>query len=80
MSDQVLTKTSHLVSEDMPIMELIDRHPEALPVLMEYGFHCIGCAVSDVETIGSGSAIHGFEVEDVLTDIDLAIQDAQEDA
>lgn len=77
MSDHVTDKPQHLVSGDMPIMELIDRHPEALPVLMEYGFHCIGCAVSDVETIESGSVIHGFDVEDVLTDIDLAIQDAQ---
>lgn len=56
-------------------MELIDRYPEALPVLMEYGFHCIGCAVSEVETLASGAAVHGFDLEDVLTDLDQAIKD-----
>jgi len=45
------------------IGELIMNYPQAVEVLFEHGFHCIGCGLSAYETLGQGCAAHGFDDE-----------------
>jgi len=48
------------------IAELVEEYPELGEVLMEeYGFHCIGCAASGMETLEEGAAVHGMSEEDI---------------
>jgi len=49
------------ISRKTPIGELVLNHPVAASVLLEHGFHCIGCGLAAYETIEEGAAAHGFD-------------------
>lgn len=51
------------ITRKTPIGELVMNYPSAVEVLFNYGFHCIGCGLSNYETIEEGSAAHGFDDE-----------------
>ena len=48
------------ISRTSPIGELVLNHPVAAAVLLEHGFHCIGCGLAAYETLEEGAAAHGF--------------------
>ena len=50
-----------VISRTSPIGDLVINHPAAASVLLEHGFHCIGCGLAAYETIEEGAAAHGFD-------------------
>ena len=54
------------VTRATPIGELVLNCPVAASVLLEHGFHCIGCGLAAYETLEEGAAAHGFD--DAATD------------
>jgi hybrid cluster-associated redox disulfide protein len=54
-----------VITPDINIAELTLKYPEVIETLIvEYGFHCIGCFVSEFETLAEGARVHGIEDED----------------
>jgi hybrid cluster-associated redox disulfide protein len=49
------------ITRATPIGELVMNHPVAAAVLLEHGFHCIGCSLSAYETLEQGAAVHGMD-------------------
>jgi len=49
------------ISRTSLIGELVLNHPVAATVLLEHGFHCIGCGFSSYDSLESGAAVHGFD-------------------
>jgi len=49
------------ISRKTPIGELVLNCPVAAAVLLEHGFHCIGCGLAAYETLEEGAAAHGFD-------------------
>lgn len=49
------------IDKDMTIGEIVKKHPEAAQVLMEHGFHCLGCAMASMETLEQGAKAHGMD-------------------
>jgi len=49
------------ITKDMTFGELIQKYPEAGPILGSYGLHCIGCHISTIETIEQGVRAHGMD-------------------
>lgn len=47
----------------MTIIEVIDKKPDAVEVLMEFGLGCFSCAFSGMETIEQGALGHGMSEE-----------------
>jgi iron-sulfur cluster assembly accessory protein len=67
------------VTKNTTLGDLVDRHPEAIPVLFSHGLHCIGCHFAATETIGQGCKAHGMDTKDVralLKDVNAAIKEA----
>ena len=58
------------ITKDMKIMEAIKINPECGKILMESGFHCVGCHVAAVETIEQGCKAHGMKDRDIDKIID----------
>ncbi len=53
------------IDENIKISELAEKYPEVVEFLVsEYGFHCIGCFVSEFETLREGAEVHGIIGED----------------
>jgi len=52
-----------IITKDMTIIEVIDKKPDAVEVLMEFGLGCFSCAFSGMETIEQGALGHGMSEE-----------------
>lgn len=61
---------NYKITKDSPIIEITERFPHLAEFLQnEYGFHCIGCPLSYMETLGEGMMVHGLnddEQEDLV--------------
>ena len=55
------------ITKDMRIGELLQVSPEAAPILMEVGMHCLGCPASQMETLEEAAMVHGLDA-DLLTE------------
>lgn len=59
------------ITKDILIGDLVDRYPELGSVLMdEYGFHCIGCMASGMETLEQGAQVHGMDQKETKKMVD----------
>ncbi len=56
-----------VVSKDTTIGELLEKHIEVAPVLMEIGMHCLGCPSAQRESLGQAAMVHGIDA-DMLVD------------
>ena len=54
------------ITKDTIIGDILDIAPEAAPVFLSIGMHCLGCPASRGETVEQACAVHGIPVEDVL--------------
>ena len=71
-----------MIKKEDIIGEVIEKHPEAGKVMMDFGLHCIGCRVSPYESIENGCKVHGFDDEKIgkmVDEINKAIEDKPED-
>ena len=59
-------KSIKKITGSMVIGELAALYPEMAEVLVEdYGFHCIGCGASGMETLVQGAEVHGMTKEEI---------------
>ena len=54
------------ISKEMKIGEILRIAPEAAPVLMEMGMHCLGCPASRGESIEDACAVHGVDPDELV--------------
>ena len=49
------------ISKDTTIGELLNVYPEAAPILMEIGMHCLGCPSAQMESLEEAAMVHGID-------------------
>jgi len=54
-----------VVTEDTLIGELITNKPQAIELLFKAGLHCIGCSMSQMESIKQGCIVHGISKKEI---------------
>lgn len=73
-----------MVNKNTPIAEIVDKYPEIAEVLVEdYGFHCIGCFGSQMETLAEGAMVHGMSTKEItamIKTLNQLIVDSQKKA
>lgn len=47
----------------MTIEQVLSINPNAAPILMGFGMHCLGCPMSRMESLEQAAGVHGFDVE-----------------
>ena len=65
-----------VITEKTTLGEILQEHPETVPIVMQYGLHCVGCHVAGSESLGDGARAHGLKEKDIkqlLKDINAAI-------
>ena len=60
------------ITEDMNISEVIEKHPEVVPVFQKYNMGCIGCIAASFEKIGDIAGVHGIDVKKFLEELNEA--------
>lgn len=61
------------ITKNLPIGEVVQRHPETVPVFLQHGLMCFGCAVARFENIEQGAIAHGIDVEALIKDLNAAV-------
>ena len=67
--------TSDKITEDMNIREVIEKHPEVVPVFAKYNMGCIGCIAASFEKISDIAAVHGIDVKKFVEELNKAMKD-----
>ena len=61
------------INKNTTIGEMLRMKPQAAPVLMEMGMHCLGCPSAQAETLEEAAMVHGVDADDLVAKI-LAVQ------
>ena len=48
------------------ISYVLENHPQAEEILTSFGFHCLYCPCSQMETLEEACDVHGIDVEEVI--------------
>ena len=62
------------ITEDMNIREVIEKHPETIPVFQKYNMGCIGCIAASFERINDIAVVHGVDVKTFVKDLNAVIK------
>nr|WP_294494834.1 DUF1858 domain-containing protein [uncultured Mediterraneibacter sp.] len=65
------------ISKDTKIGELLNIFPDAAPILMEIGMHCLGCPASQMETIEEAAMVHGIDSALLIEKLNAAMAAAE---
>jgi len=57
------------ITKDMTIGEILRTKPEAAPVLMAAGMHCLGCPSAQGETLEEAVMVHGMDIDSVMAEL-----------
>ena len=57
------------ITKDTIIGDILDAKPDAAPLFMEIGMHCLGCPASRGETLAEACEVHGVNPDDLLAKI-----------
>ena len=57
------------VTKETMIGELLNIDQNITPMLLGIGMHCLGCPSSQMETIEEACAVHGIDVDSLLTEL-----------
>lgn len=65
------------ISKSTNIGELLQIYPEAAPILMEIGMHCLGCPSAQMESLGEAAMVHGIDADLLVEKINASMQAAK---
>ncbi len=65
---------SKQISKDMTFKKVLDMGPEMVGVFIKYNMGCVGCAAAKFESIEQGAKAHGINLDDLLHDLNAAIE------
>ena len=66
------------INKDMPIGEVVQKHPETIEVFQKHGLHCMGCAIAHFENIEQGCIAHGIDADKLVEDLNKALKKKKE--
>jgi len=55
-----------MITKDMTIAQTLAVSRELAPIMMEYGMHCLGCPMSQRETLEQACSVHGADVDEMV--------------
>ena len=62
-----------MITKNTPIGEVVEKHPETIPVFLHHGLMCFGCAIARFEDIEQGALAHGIDVDALMKDLNEAV-------
>ena len=70
--------SSDKISRDMMIADIVEEHPELVPMIMDLGVHCIGCGAAMSESLEEGFSGHGIpddEIDTIVLELNKYIEE-----
>lgn len=57
------------ITKDTIIGDILDKAPEAAPLFLNIGMHCLGCPASRGETLEQACMVHGVDADIFLEEL-----------
>ncbi len=54
------------ITKDTIIGDILDNCPDAAPLFLEIGMHCLGCPASRGETVEQACMVHGTDADELV--------------
>mgnify|MGYP000862007386 CR=1 FL=1 len=54
------------ITKDTIIGDILDICPDAAPLFLEIGMHCLGCPASRGETVEQACMVHGTDADELV--------------
>ncbi|MGN0535332.1 MAG: DUF1858 domain-containing protein [Eubacterium sp.] len=54
------------ITKDTIIGDILDVCPDAAPLFLEIGMHCLGCPASRGETVEQACTVHGTDANELV--------------
>jgi hybrid cluster-associated redox disulfide protein len=61
------------ITKDMAIGEVVEQYPETVPVFLQHGLGCFGCALARFENIEQGAMAHGIDISVLMKALNEAV-------
>ena len=61
------------ITKDMSIIEIVQKYPDTVEVLMNAGMGCLGCAAAQFENIEQGAMAHGIDIDALIEALNESI-------
>ncbi|MBP5222373.1 MAG: DUF1858 domain-containing protein [Lachnospiraceae bacterium] len=58
------------ITKDMIIQDIVAKHPDVVPVLLDAGMHCLGCPASLGESLEEAAMVHGIDIDELMSAIE----------
>lgn len=67
METQAINQASEnkqmLIHPDMTVGDIVEKYPQCVEIMLNYGLHCVGCGASPMESLRDGAEGHGIPSE-----------------
>jgi len=54
------------INKNMTFHEILEKYPESGEFFLEKGMHCVGCPMSQMETLEQGCMAHGLDPDKII--------------
>ncbi len=61
------------ITKNSIIGDVLDKYPDTAEIFFSIGMHCLGCPASRGETIEEACAVHGADVDALISRLNEAI-------
>jgi hybrid cluster-associated redox disulfide protein len=68
-----LTQSAKGITADNLVQDVVERHPQTIPIFVRHGLQCVGCYISPFHTIADSAREYAMALEALLGDLNQAI-------
>jgi len=68
-----------MITPDLRMAEIIETWPETIPVFMGYRMICVGCLMSQFDTLEESLKIYNLPVDKVIDELNQLIRTSEEE-
>ena len=62
------------ITKDMNIKEVLEKHPEVIPIFQKHNMGCIGCIAASFEKLSDIATVHGIDVDQFVKELNEACE------
>lgn len=63
-----------MITREMIIADIINKHPETLAVFKHYNLDCYECQIADLETLEHGAGVHKVAINELLDALNRSLK------
>jgi len=74
IKEEKIEKTRQKITKNMSFSEIINKNPEVVETLLNNGMHCIGCPMSQQETLEQGAIAHRLNIDELIKELNEKVE------